>query len=157
MKNINALKAQIRTLCENQKLGVLATTGDNQPYANLVAFFSDPKLTYFLFATRRDTRKFLNMQSNVKVALLIHDATNQDIDFDQAISVTAFGTAAEVLPPAKEAYQEEYLKKHPKLQSFVASKNCALVKVMIDNYILVSNFQNVHIVNIDPQMAAHWI
>ncbi len=121
MENTGALKARIRALCENQKLAVLATTGDGQPYANLVAFACDPELTYLLFATPRTTRKFLNLQSNAKVALLIHDATNQDIDFDQAISVTAFGTATEALPPAKEGYQEEYLKKHPNLRAFLAA------------------------------------
>jgi nitroimidazol reductase NimA-like FMN-containing flavoprotein (pyridoxamine 5'-phosphate oxidase superfamily) len=149
-----ALKARIRSLCEQQKLAVLATTGDNRPYANLVAFVCDPAMTYLLFATPRTTRKFLNLQSNPAAALLIHDAANRKADFTQAISLTVLGTASEALPPDKEAYQADYLKKHPHLRSFVTSKECALLRVAIDTLIVVSDFQTVHTWHLSPATEA---
>ena len=151
MEDSNALKARIRALCEKQKLAVLATTGEDQPYANLVAFAVDAQLHYLLFATSRATRKFLNLQSNAKVALLIHDATNQTVDFDRAMTVTAVGTAIETLPPVRDAYRAEYLEKHPSLEAFVSSPDCALVRVEIHTYILVTDFQDVHILNLNPE------
>jgi len=69
--------------------------------------------------------------------------SNQEADFHQAMAVTATGTVTEAGPSERNRLLSLYLSKHPYLKEFVASPTCALLKVDVDTYIVVSRFQNV--------------
>lgn len=143
MTETDKTRQSLRDLFETQRLAVLSTHKDGRAYASLVAFVVTDDLKELLFATARSTRKFGNLDANPHVAMLIDSRSNRAADFHEAIAVTATGTAEEVPESALEALRERYLQKHPHLVEFVTAPTCALVRVKVDCYYLVSRFQNV--------------
>jgi nitroimidazol reductase NimA-like FMN-containing flavoprotein (pyridoxamine 5'-phosphate oxidase superfamily) len=130
-------------LLSSQRLAVLATQMSGQPYTSLVAFAAAEDLKEILLATTRATRKFANLMADPRVSLLIDDRSNEEADFGQASAVTVLGAAAEVLGPEREARLPLYLNKHPYLEEFVTAPTCALIRVKVEKYIMVTRFQEV--------------
>ncbi len=137
------LEHLIRELFESQKLAVLATQNEGQPYANLIAFAASNDLKSLYFATARATRKYANIEADARVTVLIDNRSNQDSDFSQAAAVTATGTAQEVMASKRDEVLTIYLAKHPMLEDFVRSPSCALLQIRVETYYLVRRFQNV--------------
>lgn len=140
----------VRNLFDKQKLAVLATQNNGQPYASLVAFVGRDDLKEILFATPRTTRKFANLKADTRVAVLINSSENRLSDFHRAVSVTATGIAEEVLPDERDYFLTEYLERHPHLTDFVHAPSTACVKVTVNRYYMVQNFQKVMELHINP-------
>ena len=143
------IRRNLKALFSSQNLAVLATHQDGQPYASLVAFVVSDDLRYIFFATATTTRKFSNLSTDSRVALLVNSSQNQVSDFHRAMAVTATGEAAEISGNNKKKYKKFYLSKHPHLEDFVESPTCALVRVVVKSYYLVKNFQHV----MEPHIA----
>ncbi len=143
MERTARLRAFLKDLFSSQLLAVLATQSRRQPYGNLVAFMATDDLKHLLFATTRATRKYANISKNPRIAMVVDDRSNQEADFHQAAAVTATGVVKEVVGPEKERFQKLYLSKHPYLKEFVSSPTCALLKVEVETYYVVSRFQHV--------------
>ena len=143
MSEESELEHLIRELFESQKLAVLGTQNQGQPYANLIAFAASEDLKSLYFATTRATRKYANIEADARVTVLIDNRSNQDSDFSQAAAVTATGTAQEVVASKRGEVLAIYLAKHPMLKDFVQSPSCALLQIKVATYYLVRRFQNV--------------
>lgn len=143
MEKTSQLKKFLKSLLSKQKLAVLATHNRKQPYGNLVAFMATDDLKHLLFATARATRKYANISENPKVAMVVDNRSNQEADFHQAAAVTATGVVKEIEGPEKERFKKLYLTKHPYLKEFVSSPTCAMLKVEVETYYVVRQFQNV--------------
>ena len=136
-------RMRLAELFRTQNLAALSTHHDGQPYASLVAFYAADDFQHIYFVTPKTTRKFANLTADNRVAVMVNSSSNQASDFHQAISVTAVGKAKEVAGADKKLILSQYLVKHPHLDDFVRSPTCALVRVTVDSYFLVKNFQNV--------------
>ena len=134
------LSATIGRLLSSQRLAVLASYGDDQPYTSLVAFAASADLKAIYFATSRATRKFANLTRCARVSMLIDNRSNRQRDFHKGIAVTALGSVGEV---EKSEAAELYLRKHPHLKDFMESPSTALLEISVERYYLVSRFQNV--------------
>lgn len=137
----------LQELLQGQRLAVLATLAAEEPrrpYTNLIAFAATADLKEIVFATTRATRKFANLTAEPRVSLLVDNRSNRETDFGEAAAVTILGTASELLEPERERYQAIYLAKHPYLRDFVTAPSCALLRVRVEKYILVTRFQEVH-------------
>ena len=143
MEKTSQLKEFLKNLFPSQKLAVLATQSKKQPYGNLVAFVATNDLKHLLFATTRATRKYTNISENPRVAMVMDNRSNQEADFHQAAAVTATGVAKEVKGSEKETLLRLYLSGHPYLKDFVSSPTCALLKMNVETYYVVRQFQNV--------------
>ena len=143
MNSAPRLKRLIRSVFESQNLAVLATQHKGQPYTSLVAFAASSDLKSLLFATTRTARKYANIRADSRVALLVDTRKNRDSDFHNAVAVTATGRAAEVRGAARVRLQKVYLSRHPRLEEFVKSPACSLLRVKVDRYQVVDRFQNV--------------
>ena len=143
MEKTSQLKEFLKDLFSSQRLAVLATQSKRQPYGNVVAFVAANDLKYLLFATTRGTRKYSNISEYPRVAMVIDNRSNQEADFHQAAAVTATGVVEEVEGPGKETLLKLYLSEHPYLKDFVSSPNCALLKMNVETYYVVREFQNV--------------
>jgi uncharacterized pyridoxamine 5'-phosphate oxidase family protein len=139
----NTLASFLKDLLKTQKLAVLATEDQNQPYGNLVAFAATNDLKYLVFATVRNTRKYANIINNPKVAMVIDNRSNRESDFHEAAAVTALGIVKEAKDVEKGRLEKLYLSKHPYLHEFITSPNCALLKIEVEVYYVVRRFQNV--------------
>lgn len=133
----------LQELFAAQRSAVLATTENGQPYLSLMAFATTSDLQYLLVATYRATRKYRNIEADPRVALLVDNRTNQPADTEEALAVTALGAAKEVGAAEKDRFLQIYLAKHPHLEKFVTSPECALIEVEVERYFVVSNFQEI--------------
>ncbi|MCU0843439.1 MAG: pyridoxamine 5'-phosphate oxidase family protein [Spirochaetes bacterium] len=148
LKNATRHKTLLKDFFLSQSLAVLATYGCGQTYGSLVAFAATDDLESLLFATMRDTRKFANLTENPMVALVMDNRANQETDFHGAIAVTATGSVQEAGALEKDLLLELYLSKHPYLKDFVTSPACALLRLDVATYFIVSDFQNVTVLHI---------
>ena len=137
------IRPVLRALLESQRFAALATDDHGQPFASLMAFAATEDLRYLVILTERTTRKYANLQSNPRVALLIDDRENRGSDTEDCVVVTAIGEAQELDPHVGAPLLELFLARHPYLAGFAASPTCAIVGVKISSYQLVSRFQQV--------------
>lgn len=143
------IQNRLRNLFESQKLAVVATQTGGQPYASLVAFVTTDDLRHIFFVTARTTRKFSNLISDSRVAILVNSSVNLESDFHEAVSITITGIADEIMDPERQDILKLYLAKHPYLEEFAKSPSCAVIRVAARSYYLVQNFQNVMEFHID--------
>jgi general stress protein 26 len=136
------LRQTLHSLFSSQKLAVLATCGDDQPYCSLMAFAVTDDLKNLVVATKRQTHKFANIRQHPRISLLVDNRKNQVDDFQQAVAVTILATASE--PPDNEYDQflKLYLFKHPYMRGFCQSPDCALLKLSVQRYLVVASFRN---------------
>ena len=143
MQDTQEMLALIRDLLESQKLAVLSTQNHGQPYCNLIAIAATDDLKYLLFATTRATRKYANLMADSRVAVLVDNRRNDPADFTEAAALTALGKAWELQGVERQQFLKVYLAKHPYLEEFAAAPTCALLRIRVDTYIVVTRFQEV--------------
>lgn len=136
-KKINQLKELFKT----QKLTALATQEPNHPYLSLMAYAWTDDLNHMIIATKRGTRKYSNIIETPGVAFLIDNRSNQKTNFQETLAVTGIGKAKETKGQEKESLTTLFLGNHPELAAFVNSPECALIKIRIDQYIIISQFE----------------
>ncbi|MFO7676987.1 MAG: pyridoxamine 5'-phosphate oxidase family protein [Thermoplasmatota archaeon] len=135
-------KTQVKNLLDDQHLAVLATFSGSHPYTNLIAFSSYNQYKELIFATLRNTSKYKNLQKNKNVSVLIDNRDKNPLDFMKFITITALGKVEEV---EKNLYKDILLTKHPYLTDFINNDDCALLKITIDQYIIVKEFEDITI------------
>ncbi|WP_455391604.1 pyridoxamine 5'-phosphate oxidase family protein [[Eubacterium] cellulosolvens] len=138
------LRKRVNELLIDQRLAVLSSTMNDQPYPSLVAFAHSDNLQYLFFATLRHSNKYRNIKNNPKISMLIDNRGNSPSDFAEAIAVSVFGTASE-MDSSIDQCMDIFLKKHPYLKDFLEMQDCALLKVKVEKFKVISNFQNVDV------------
>jgi nitroimidazol reductase NimA-like FMN-containing flavoprotein (pyridoxamine 5'-phosphate oxidase superfamily) len=138
-----AIQSLLSALFRSQRFAVLATDDRGQPFASLMAFAASEDLAHVVLLTERTGRKFANLVANRRVALLIDDRENKGSDTCDSVAVTAIGEAWEAGRDAGAALLQIFLARHPYLAEFAASPTCAVVRVEIKTYLVVSRFQEV--------------
>jgi nitroimidazol reductase NimA-like FMN-containing flavoprotein (pyridoxamine 5'-phosphate oxidase superfamily) len=134
---------RVRDLLTLQRFAVLSTQSESGPYSSLIAFWAADGLDHVLFTTMRATRKFSLLAAHPRVALLFDDRSNREDDLVEAAALTATGKASEVTNQEEHSVAlARFLGKHPGLESFATSPGCALVRVEIDMFHLVTRFQD---------------
>ena len=139
----NEILEKIRLLLSQQRLAVLSTQSDGQPYSSLMAFAFTPDLRKLLVATARATRKHQNIVGESRVSLLVDNRSNSDADFQHAAALTVLGTAEEVQAGEHREYSRLYLTRHPYLEEFLSSPTTSFFQITVDRYLLVSEFEKV--------------
>lgn len=134
---------RLRHLLETQKYAVLATDNHGQPYTSLMAFSVTDDLRAFILMTERGRLKYENLMSNPRAAILIDNRENLGSDLAATIAVTAQGVAEEIGTEGRDAARTFCLARHPALQSFAESPNCAFIRIQVASYVIVRQFQDV--------------
>jgi heme iron utilization protein len=129
---------------DDLRFAVLATSDEGRPYASLIAFALTPDRTTVIFATPKATRKYRNMMRQRFVSILIDNRSQTPEDLSHAEAVTLLGTARPVRTGSKKAeYSKIFSDRHPQLASFIGEPDTALVAVVVEEAIHVTQFQNV--------------
>lgn len=144
MNDLQSVKSSIESLFDGQRLAVLSTCGaDGHPYASLVCVVAEADLSGIYFATSRNTRKFANLITEPRVAVLVENSQNSQSDIYEAMAVTAVGSVHEIKGSNVETALALYQAKHPQLVSFVSAPSTALLRLAVRTYYLVNRFQKV--------------
>jgi nitroimidazol reductase NimA-like FMN-containing flavoprotein (pyridoxamine 5'-phosphate oxidase superfamily) len=139
---IPAIK-RLKDFFQTQKLAALATQEPGHPYLSLMAFAMADNLNSLIIVTKRETRKYFNMVKTPGVAFLIDNRSDEKGQFQNILAVTGIGQAMEIEGTEKEPLTALFVAKHPELENFVQSRESALVKIKIDKFIIISQFQEV--------------
>ena len=139
----------LRELLETQLLGVLGTHHGGEPYTSLVGFASTPDLRHLLFVTGRSTRKHDNLVADARASMLVDNRTNRAADFTEASAATGVGEVEEVGDEDRSEFQRIFLAKHPHLADFVRSPSCAMLRLRVTVYYVVTQFQHVIELHLD--------
>ncbi|HNQ00886.1 MAG TPA: pyridoxamine 5'-phosphate oxidase family protein [Syntrophales bacterium] len=143
MEEMGNLRARLDAMLQSQRLAVLSTAGaGGAPYSNLVSFAA-LGTGRLLFATTRATRKYANLTADARVALLVDNRRGQEADFHEALAATALGSAVELAGEERDRGIAAYTAKFPFLEEFVRAPSCALFRVDVERWIVVTRFQNV--------------
>lgn len=142
--------AILRELLENQPLAVLGTHRDGAPYTSLVGFAASPDLRLLYFATGRATRKHANLAADARASMLVDNRSNRPSDFTAAAAATALGTVEEVDASGRGEFERIFLARHPQLADFVAAPSCVAMRLRVATYIVVTHFQHVIELHLEP-------
>jgi len=146
----NALLKIVQEVVSSQHFAVIATETDDQPYVSLVTFVASEDVSHLYFPTKKGTQKFININKNNRVAVLLDNRKNRPSDIANAVTVIALGTA-------KEARKEQnelkllLLHKHPTLSEFLAHSSCRLIDVTVQTYQIVQKFERVEILPVSKR------
>lgn len=137
-----------KELFNSQKLAVLSTQYGGQPFSNLIAFAHANELRLLIFVTNRNTHKYRNISAENKVSVLVDSRKHEISDFEDAVAITAFGTAGEVTGNEWKTLAALYLKKYPHLKDFVNKPSNALIKMDVTD-LFIARFDSLHILHLD--------
>jgi nitroimidazol reductase NimA-like FMN-containing flavoprotein (pyridoxamine 5'-phosphate oxidase superfamily) len=128
---------------QTTRFGVLATEGSGQPHVSLIAITPVKGFSQMVFATYRNTRKFRNLKSNGKVAVLLSGGDSEFPGLQYEWVVTAFGQAEEIVITPDQASLQSHLSRHPELMPFLKSADCALIMINVEKYQIVQGIDQV--------------
>jgi nitroimidazol reductase NimA-like FMN-containing flavoprotein (pyridoxamine 5'-phosphate oxidase superfamily) len=137
------LKEQILTVLERSRFAVLATQRAGQPHASLMAFTPVSGLRCLVFATYRSTLKYRSLSADPRVALLIGDQEGETTGSARRLILTACGEAIEIPEAERQPTVCAHLARHPDLDEFLRSPDCALVRVTVGAYEVVGGIDDV--------------
>jgi uncharacterized pyridoxamine 5'-phosphate oxidase family protein len=149
MKRVNAIKTYIEDIFKISRYAVLATEGEGQPHASLIAITPMENFRKLIFATYRNTRKYQNLTHNGKVAVLVESIDINRSGLKDSFVLTAFGQVEDIEITGKDLVLEAHLDRHPGLLSFLQSEDCSLVRIKVDTYQVVRGIDDVEWWTID--------
>lgn len=134
----------IKDALQTNSLAVLATEGNGQPHACFIAITPMDDFVHLVFATYRNTHKYNNLIHNGKVAILFENRSTKSLSEPDISVVTAFGNAVEIDISVSDTARNLHLLRHPELESFLLSANCALFKVRVNSYQVVRGIDEIN-------------
>ena len=143
MNTESYIKDKLSELFATQKVAVVATQSNDQPYTSLVAFAASLDFKKLYFVTQRATRKLANIHLNPRIAVMIDNRTNKDSDIHNAIGVTITGTSRQLRGDERQQALTYYLAKHPHMEEFATATSSVLIEVIVEHYYIVTHFQKV--------------
>ena len=149
MNNQSTIKEYIEGILKTNGFAVLATEGNGQPHTSLIAITPLGNCRQLVFATYRNTLKYRNIEYNSKVAVFIEIERVNNEDLRGRIVLTIIGHTEEIsIADNKEAFQV-HLKRHPEMESFMLSPDCALIMFYPQSYQVVYGIDDIRWITAD--------
>lgn len=149
MSSQTIIKTYIEDVFQTNNLAVLATEGNGQPHASLVAITPIDDFMHLIFATYRSTRKYNNLVNNGKVAILFENRYINNLNQQEITALTAFGYAEEVDTEVSDSVLNAHLLRHPELEYFLSATDCAIFQVKVKAYQMVGGIDDIKWWNIN--------
>lgn len=140
---------QIESILKDSKYAVLATDGEGQPHASLIGVTWLEGFRQLVFVTYRGTRKHSNISKNGKVAVLVESGNNSISLFQEKSVLTAYGYAEEIALGENDEIFHAHQERHPDLLFLSQSKDCALMRIIVDSYQIVHGVEDVKWLSMD--------
>lgn len=140
---------EIQHVLDVSRFAVMATQQDGQPHASLMAFTPMNGISHLVIATYRKTLKYSNLSKDGRVAVLINNYIATGPSKYRDLVITAHGIATEVPDSDRHRIKQAYLARHPDFNEFLASSDCALLRVVVSAYEVVGGTEDVQWHRID--------
>jgi predicted pyridoxine 5'-phosphate oxidase superfamily flavin-nucleotide-binding protein len=152
MNKLNTIKEYIESVFQTSRFAVLATTADGQPHTSLIAITPVDGFRQLIFATYRNTLKYRNIMNNSKVAVLIEGEHVNVTGLKEKVVLTIIGYTED--SNINEAAFQAHLKRHPQMESFMLSPDCALVLVIARSFQVVYGIEDIRWISVDDLYSA---
>jgi general stress protein 26 len=149
MNKQSTIREYIEEVLKSNQFAVLATERDGQPHMSLIAITPFGNFRQLIFATYRNTRKYRNLEYNSKVAVLIECGDVNMKSLSKTVVLTITGHTKEISMADNEAAYQAHLKKHPEMESFMLSSDCALIMVIAQSYQIVYGIDDIRWITAD--------
>ena len=149
MNKQSTIKEYIEGILKTIGFAVLATEGKGQPHASLIAITPLGNCRQLIFATYRNTLKYRNISKNNKVAVFIESGDDKRKVLQKSILLTIIGHTEEISIAENEAAYQTHLKRHPEMESFMLSSDCALIMVIAKSYQIVNGIDDIRWITAD--------
>jgi heme iron utilization protein len=143
MNKQRTVKEYIEGVFQTSRFAVLATEGDGQPHTSLIAITPVDGFRQLLFATYRNTLKYRNLKNNNKVAVLIEGEHVNMTGLKETVVLTIIGNTEDISIKQNQAAFKAHLRRHPQLESFMHSPDCALVLIKARSYQVVNGIDDI--------------
>ena len=153
MNNLKTSREYIEDVLKLNKFAVLATEGNGQPHTSLIAITPFESSRQLIFATYRNTLKYRNLVNNSKVAVLIESGDVNMKGLQKSIVLTIIGQTEEISIADNEAAFQVHLKRHPQMEAFMLSNDCALILVIAQSYQVVYGIDDIMWITADDLYA----
>jgi hypothetical protein len=138
----NDAKFLLARLLAEQKVGVLCTAVDGQPYGSPMAFIAATNQQWLAFPTVRGTRKRENLSRNPRVAFVVDNRDQGEIDAATIRAAVAIGAACEVSDIKDlRGLRVSLARRHPGLEVFFNATTTAVFKLTVEKYVCVSGLE----------------
>jgi heme iron utilization protein len=149
MKNKSLIKRYIEEVIKVSRLAVLATEFNGQPHTSLIAITPFGNFRQLIFATYRNTLKYRNLSHNNNVALLIENKDAETKGLYGSTVLTIIGHTEEINITENGAAYEAHLKRHPEMESFMNSSDCAFILVIAKSFQVVNRIDDIRWITAD--------
>lgn len=142
---------RMKSIISNNNVCVLATVAGEVPHCSLMSYAPDEECRELYMMTSRDTKKFINLQKNNAVSLLIDTRTNADgEDLSNVHALTVAGTFRQITDPARrEQVMKELIKIHPHLKDLAKQQEAEVFAVRIRSCQLLQGVADSHFENME--------
>jgi uncharacterized pyridoxamine 5'-phosphate oxidase family protein len=149
MNNHITAREYIEDVLKLNKFAVLATEGNGQPHTSLIAITPFENFRQLTFATYRNTLKYRNLVNNSKVAVLIESRDVNINGLQKSIVLTIIGHTEEISITENGAAYKAHLKRHPEMESFMNSSDCAFILVIAQSFQIVNGTDDIRWITAD--------
>jgi len=132
----------VKEVIQANRFAVLATECDGQPYASLLAVTATNDYLKLIFATYRNTRKYANLIQNGKIAILFENRGTNKGEIQNITVLTALGQAEEINCVIPDMDMKAHLLRHPELEKFLLSAECAVFRMKVNAYQIVKGIDD---------------
>ena len=143
------IKEYIEGILKVSGFAVLATESNGQPHASLIAITPIGNCRQLVFVTYRNTLKYRNIKNNGKVAVLFESEGVNKEGLGERIVLTIIGYIKEISIAENEAAYQAHLMRHPEMESFMLSPDCALIMVIAQSYQFVKGIDDIRWIKAD--------
>jgi uncharacterized pyridoxamine 5'-phosphate oxidase family protein len=134
---------RIEEALQAQRFAILATESSGQPHASLIAITPVGGIAQLILATYRNSQKYRNLIQNRNVALFIDCRESRTPSIQDGFVLTARGNAVEIRDERRNSSLRLHLQRHPDLDSFLHSSDCAIICLSVEAYQLVVGIDDV--------------
>ena len=121
----------IKDLLKTEKLCAMATCQEDHPYLSLMNFTFDEEENIVILSSRRDSKKFKNIQNNKNVSLLLFSKTHE-------LSATFLGSAVTLERGEEQRYRALHLQRN-NMPQFVLGDDIGIIVFRIEKIIVSDN------------------
>lgn len=137
----------IKTLISSKDVCVLCTVSGGEPHCSLMSYVTDESCENFFMLTRKETKKYRNLERNRAVSLLI-DTREEDIDQNRRDirALTVSGVYEKLKDPLqRNKITKQLLDSHPHLKDIIESADVAVFAVRAKSFQFLDGVSRSHI------------
>ena len=137
------MRDQMQDVVRQQSMCVLATSRNDRPHCSLMAYSASDDGREIYMVTSADSQKYINLQANPLVSLLIDTRLDQPRGETRALTLSGRFVPVDDPSLALEL-QQLLLARPPRLEVFFRTAQARILRIRIESYLLLDGLQTAH-------------